>query len=105
MSQPIHNTDPGPTVMHDFDCTHDPCRCAPAPQGLRMAVMTPSLDAAISAGHINHMADVIQAYFAEEDPDVARMLFNQDYEELAMRLWPIAEEAVRLAAQNDTEIS
>lgn len=21
------NPNPGPSIFHDFDCTHDPCRC------------------------------------------------------------------------------
>jgi hypothetical protein len=65
-----------------------------------MAEMTPSLEAAIKAGHIDRMAQVIRGYFAEEDPDVAAMLFNQDVEEIAMRVWPAAEAAVLDMQQN-----
>jgi hypothetical protein len=25
------NPDPGPGIAHDFDCTHNPCRCRPVP--------------------------------------------------------------------------
>lgn len=63
-----------------------------------MAEMTPGLEAAIRAGHIDRIAQVVRDYFAAEAPDIAAQLFNQDAEEIAMRIWPIAEKAVLEAA-------
>ena len=44
---------------------------------------------------VNAMADVIRAYLAFEAPHVLAQMFNQDVEEIAMRVLPIAQAAVR----------
>lgn len=56
-----------------------------------MATMTPSLEAAIEAGHINHIAQVIEDYLVEDVPEARAVMFNQDIEEIAMRVWLAAE--------------
>lgn len=44
---------------------------------------------------INAVSDVIRSYLDEADPDVSRLLFNSDVEELAMRVWPVIDQRVR----------
>lgn len=44
---------------------------------------------------VNAMADAIRAYLTAEEPDALRFLLNQDFEEIAMLVLPIAQAAVR----------
>lgn len=44
---------------------------------------------------INATADTIREYLKTESPDMERLLFNQEIEEIAMRVWPIVEARTR----------
>jgi hypothetical protein len=49
------------------------------------------------------VADIIRTYFVEECPDVDRLLFNQDVEEIAIRVWPVVEARVRQRDETSTD--
>lgn len=59
-----------------------------------------------TVAEIVEVADVIRAYLRDEAPDVARLLFNADVEEIAMRVWPViarqaAADLARVTAERD----
>lgn len=80
--KPSANPNPGPSIFHDFHCTHDPCRCVPNdPEWADVLHLRNSLDTPVVES-LRYLVDVfVEGGYAEPEDEmhltaVHRWLFD-----------------------------